>query len=315
MTAAGQLRRSAAARTARTVRIACTAVAVVLLAGCATGPSTQTATGTASPRGDDAPVVHQGPVVDVVDGDTFDLADGTRVRLAIVDTPEVRGGIEPCGPEATDLTGSFLAGATVAIYRPEDAPTTGGFSRLLGEVVRVSDGASLNVALVAAGLGRIDERFTHEDPDLAERLHRAAADASTPDCAADATTDPGNDASGVGHGTGPVRIVHVRYDGPGNDVQPGDSEYVELRNEGEEPVDLSGWQVADDDGNTVTIGEGATIAPGGTFRVYSGPADDQSGPDRWYADRAQGYLNNSGGDDLRLLDATGTTVATFSYDS
>lgn len=157
-------------------------VALAVVAGCTPAPSTVDPS-SVSPRGDDAPVVRQGRPVDVIDGDTFDLADGTRVRLAIVDTPEVAFGIEPCGPEATDLTASFLAGATVAIYRPSSGPPDDGNGRLLGEVVRVSDGASLNVALVAAGLGRVDDRFTDEDPDLAARLRTAAADAATPDCA------------------------------------------------------------------------------------------------------------------------------------
>ena len=44
----------------------------------------------------------------VVDGDTIDVSpdvEGTgRVRLIGVDTPEVSGGVEPCGPEASDFT-------------------------------------------------------------------------------------------------------------------------------------------------------------------------------------------------------------------
>jgi len=124
----------------------------------------------------------QGRVVDIVDGDTFDLSNGTRVRIAIADTPEVHGGFETCGPEASDYAGSFLAGQTVAIYRPEGAPEFDRFDRLVGEAVRVSDGASLNVALVAAGLARVDERFTDEDPDLAQRLRAAAAEAEDPNC-------------------------------------------------------------------------------------------------------------------------------------
>lgn len=297
-----------------TVRIAGATAAVLVLAGCTTGPASQQQLPGVSPRGDDAPVVRQGPVVDVVDGDTFDLADGTRVRLAVVDTPEVHGQRDPCGPEASDFTGSFLAGATVAIYRPDDAPATGGFDRLLGEVVRVSDGASLNVALVAAGLGRIDERYAAEDPDLTARLRRAADEAPTPDCAAppgDGTGSSGTDAAG----TGPVRISDVRFDGPGDDVQFGDSEYVELLNDGDEPVDLSGWRVADDDGNQVTIADGYRITAGGTFRVYTGPGDNDPSSDRFHAGHNQGYLNNSGGDDLRLLDTSGATVATFRYES
>jgi len=141
-----------------------------------------TPTGSSSPRGDDAPVVLQGRVADIVDGDTIDLYDGTRIRLAIVDTPEIHGGVEPCGAEASDFAGAFLAGQTVAIYRPDGAPRRDRHGRLLGEVVRVADGSSLNIALVRVGLGRIDDRFAYEDPDLVARLQIAAFGAPTPDC-------------------------------------------------------------------------------------------------------------------------------------
>ena len=153
-------------------------------------PSTAPPATSAGPRGDQAPVILQGRVVDIVDGDTIDLSDGTRVRLAIVDTPEVHEGVEPCGPEAADFTGRFLAGQTVAVYRPQSAPQTDRYGRTLGEVVRVSDGASLNVALVRAGLGTVDDRFTHEDPDLAERLAAAASGAASPSCAPQAQPPP-----------------------------------------------------------------------------------------------------------------------------
>jgi len=33
----------------------------------------------------------------------------------------------------------------------------------------------------------------------------------------------------------------------------------------------------------------------------------------WFAGLSQAYLNNSGGDELRLLDASGAVVDTFSY--
>lgn len=164
------------------------ALAAAIVAGCAppqpvatpdgTQPGTVTATTTASqtqtssaasPRTDGAPVVAQGPVVSVVDGDTVDLADA-RVRLAIVDTPEVHGGTEPCGPEASAFTRRFLDGQTVAVYRPSDAPQTGPYGRTIGEVVRLSDGTSLNVALHREGLAAADGRYADEDPDLAARL-------------------------------------------------------------------------------------------------------------------------------------------------
>jgi micrococcal nuclease len=128
-------------------------------------------------------VVVQARVADVVDGDTIDLYDGTRVRLAIVDTPEIHGGVEACGAEAAEFTGDFLAGQSVAIYRPDGAPRTDRHGRTLGEVVRLTDGASLNVALVQSGLGTIDRRFVDEDPDLTRRLEAAAELAPIPTCA------------------------------------------------------------------------------------------------------------------------------------
>jgi len=264
--------------------------------------------GGASPRGDGAPVVRQGRVVDVVDGDTLDLADGTRVRIAVVDTPEVFGGAEPCGPEAAAFTAAFVAGRPVALYRPVGAPATDPFDRTLGEVVRVEDGASLNVALVAAGLGTVDERFADEDPDLARRARAAADGAPRPPCA-----DPAEPPTVDGDAAGAVVIARVREDGPGNDVeQYGDSEFVELANGGDADVEVSGWSIVDAAGNSVTIGRGFTVRAGGRFRVYSGAGDDVADA-AWFAGRSQAYLNNSGGDDLRLLDAAGRVVDTFSF--
>lgn len=158
-------------------------VLCIAIVGCTLPAAPPALDGTASPRGDDAPAMLQGRPAGIVDGDTIDMADGTRIRLAITDTPEVHGGAEPCGPEASDFTAGFVAEETIVVLRPADAPSHDRYDRLLGEVVRVTDGASLNVALVRAGLARIDDRFTDEDPDLAARLRAAAEDAATPACA------------------------------------------------------------------------------------------------------------------------------------
>ncbi len=132
-------------------------------------------------RADGAAEVVRGRVSDVVDGDTLVLEGGLRVRLAIVDTPEIHGTLEPCGPEAAALTASLVGDRVVAVLRPPGAPPLDVYGRTVGEVVRVDDGTSLNEALVAAGLATADERYTAEDPDLAARLARIPA--ATPACA------------------------------------------------------------------------------------------------------------------------------------
>ena len=75
----------------------------------------------AQPAGEDS---QQVSVTDVVDGDTIDVSpqvDGIkRVRLIGVDTPEVFGGVEPCGPEASAFTTEQLEGEDITLEFDED---------------------------------------------------------------------------------------------------------------------------------------------------------------------------------------------------
>jgi len=81
----------------------------------------------------------------VIDGDTLDLTDGTRVRLYGVGTPE-RG--ESCFTEATDRLRQ-LAGATV---RLEDGPRlTDSYGRRLAYAYTL-EGFSIEVILIGDGL-------------------------------------------------------------------------------------------------------------------------------------------------------------------
>ncbi len=53
-------------------------------------------------------------VTNVVDGDTFDLDDGTRIRLLMVDTPETTMGHDDCyGQEAKEFALQTLLGTEV----------------------------------------------------------------------------------------------------------------------------------------------------------------------------------------------------------
>ena len=63
-------------------------------------------------------------VTRVVDGDTIEVSpqveSTTDVRLIGVVTPEVFGGVEPCGPEASDFTTEQLEGQEVTLEFDED---------------------------------------------------------------------------------------------------------------------------------------------------------------------------------------------------
>lgn len=112
-------------------------------------------------------------VTRVVDGDTIEVSpqvEGTAdVRLIGVDTPEVFGGEEPCGPEASDFTTEQLEGQDVTLEFDEDPVDP--YDRAL-TYVRVPDqgGELFNETLVRRGLARVstfEPNVRYEDRFLA----------------------------------------------------------------------------------------------------------------------------------------------------
>lgn len=71
----------------------------------------------------------QATVTRVVDGDTFELSDGSKVRLIGVNTPESTTRTEPYGKEASEYTKSRLEGKQVWLQK--DVSETDRYGRLL----------------------------------------------------------------------------------------------------------------------------------------------------------------------------------------
>ncbi len=89
----------------------------------------------------------------VVDGDTLALANGARIRLLGVDTPETvkrNTPVQAWGREASDFTKAFVAGGAVRLTF--DRERTDKYDRFLA-YVWVGD-RMLNEELLRAGLGR-----------------------------------------------------------------------------------------------------------------------------------------------------------------
>lgn len=108
------------------------------------------------------PGAQQGVVVSVTDGDTVRLrgrgagplpAAPTRVRILLVDTPEVADGGECFGREATERTEQLLPrGAEVRVEADRDLDDR--FGRLLLHIW-TDDGVSVGEALVAEGYATV----------------------------------------------------------------------------------------------------------------------------------------------------------------
>jgi endonuclease YncB( thermonuclease family) len=112
------------------------AVAVLALAACSTAQ--------------DEASVQDATVARVGDGDTIDLADGSRVRLVQIDAPELGEG-ECYGRQAAETLRELLhEGATVRLEPDPRLDDVDRFGRLL-RYVHVGD-ANVNLELVSRGV-------------------------------------------------------------------------------------------------------------------------------------------------------------------
>jgi micrococcal nuclease len=86
----------------------------------------------------------------IVDGDTFQLEDGSRVRLIGVNTPEITNGkSEYYGQEAKQFTSDQLLGREVVLF--SDVGDTDRYGRLLRYVFVEPETQMFNERLVAEG--------------------------------------------------------------------------------------------------------------------------------------------------------------------
>ncbi len=95
-----------------------------------------------------------------------------------------------------------------------------------------------------------------------------------------------------------------------SNVHYKDEEYVELRNDNDLPVDLTGWIVRDknDADQAFTFSEGTELKPGSTTKVFTAPGHKQSF-------ESKRPIWNDKGDVAELLSADGKVVSTFAYGS
>jgi len=252
-------------------------ILTALLVSCGPGEPTRTGTGQTA------------RVAFVVDGDTIELTDGRRVRYIGVNTPETG---RPYAIEAKAFNESLVAGTEV--WLETDVQESDQYGRLLAYVW--AGDTFVNLELVRQGYAnaytvppnvRYAEAFV--------RAEQAAREAGRGMWA----------PAGV-----PVRITALHYDGPGCDRIAPNGEWVELTNEGDAPVDLSGYTLKDEGLHLYTFGA-VVLAPGATVRVYSGRGTDTATELHWGLAGEEVWDND--GDTAYLRDPAGMFVDCFSY--
>jgi len=88
----------------------------------------------------------------VIDGDTVRLANGQKVRLVQIDTPEVYVRTECYGPQASAVTKRLLRpGVRVTLEAEPYTDNVDEYGRVLRYVIRARDDLNVNLRLVALG--------------------------------------------------------------------------------------------------------------------------------------------------------------------
>lgn len=258
-------------RLAPVIALACIAL-LLSLSGCTLqagedgGESKQFVTGIPYP----AKVVH------ITDGDTLRVvfADGHQetVRLLGVDTPEISPGdndpgsfpgvsdprlLAGWGEEASSALRRELEGREVTVTTDREAGERDRYGRLLAYLT-TGDGTDTGELLLSRGLARVytAESFGRKDRYLAVQ------------------TDAMQEGVGVWSGMTPAQpggvfLATVHHDAAGDDRINLHDEYVILRNAGDAPANLTGWQIRDD-GDVIFTFPGITIAPGAEVTVRTG---------------------------------------------
>ena len=197
-------------------------------------------------------------LVDVIDGDTVRLrisGSDVEVRLVGLNAPE-RG--ECHGPEATAALNRLVSGRPLSV-RPAGGEDADRFGRLLRYVYAGDD--LVNLSMVEAGHG-LALGSRHE---MSSSFRSAASEAWAARLGMWSAGACGE--SGTPH----VAVARIEADPPGADGARPNDEYVVIRIDGDDAVDLTGWILRDESSSNRFVFEpGPLFAPGGTIRVHSG---------------------------------------------
>jgi micrococcal nuclease len=119
------------------------------------------------------------------------------------------------------------------------------------------------------------------------------------------------DACGASDLVGVEIVVDVEADAPGDDSVNLNGEWVRFTNAGSEPVDLDGWEVADESASHRYTFDDLELDPGASVTLFSGcGADDDT--NRYWCVTGSAVWNNDG-DTVLLRDRQGNIVVSRSY--
>jgi competence protein ComEC len=103
-----------------------------------------------------------------------------------------------------------------------------------------------------------------------------------------------------------ITISNVSFVAPAPEKENLNEEWVEIKNFGDNPQNLTGWTLADEGNHQYTFPEDFTIDPGALVKVHTGSGEDTATDLYW--NRSTPVWNNDG-DIATLRDSSGNVVA------
>ena len=226
-------------------------------------------------------------VTDVIDGDTFYLGNGDKIRMLGINTPESG---RPYAQEATDFLTNMILGKEVTLVNDSKNDDVDSYGRLLAHVY-VND-TFVNYEIIKAGYAFWYPYTSGTDFDTEYEA---------------AQNDASNNKVGLWtESSYNLTIDYIEYNPDGDEA---DGEYVVLTNHENYNISMVGWFLQDE--AALTAYEfNLTIESNTTIRIYTGIGTDNSTTIFW--GWHQGIWNNSG-DFAILQDENGYMVDSYRY--
>lgn len=244
-----------------------------------------------SPLSAQAALPTKGVVVRVVDGDTYVLQDGNRVRLSCVNTPEKS---ERIGPMVKEAAIRLLLNKEITLtYGPT---AKDHYGRLVADVW--INNQSMAEILLREGLAHLFI-IPPTRPERYEAMLQAQRDAR----AANRGIWSEDRYRGVLH------ITSFHANSRGDDRENLEGEYVRIANTSGADLNLQGFALTNLGGRTLQL-PAITIPEGYTFQVVSGVGDNGGSLTRPYKIfwNARGPVWNNDEDKATLLDPQGRWI-------
>ena len=227
-------------------------------------------------------------VTEVVDGDTFYLGNGDKVRMLGINTPESG---RPYSEEATEFLTNMILGKEVSLVNDSKNGDSDSYGRLLAHVY--VDDTFVNYEIIKAGFAFWYPYTSGTDFDSE---YEEAQDYASNNMAGLWTESSYN-----------LTIDYIEYDPEGDEAE---GEYVVLTNHENHNVSMVGWFLQDEAAQTA-YEFNFTIKNDTSIRIYTGDGTDNATTLFW--GWHQGIWNNSG-DFAIIQDVNGYMVDSYRYD-